>query len=366
MKEYMDFLHIGFLAPLAKATAFLISFAETIIGAALVTGIWRRVTAVAALSFQMFFTLLTLLLLIFNPEMDCGCFGEVIHLSHIETFIKNIVLLLLLISFTFPSRYLGGPKRHKYVSFGIVSVSVLAFAIYAWISIPLVDYTVFKPAVALQAGSAFGPSEEDIYEAVFVYEKDGAVNEFTLEELPDSTWHFVETRTVVKEGMETVAAALSFYDDSGAYHDTLAVNGKVMVVSIYDIDVRPAVWKRTVQFLTDASRTGFSPLLLVSASVEQMKEVYDMFPEYEEVIRRYLYHSDYKTLITMNRSNSGVTYFSDGYLVRKWSARSCPDEEELEEVIIGDDTETIIGSDAVGSLAFQGFLLYVFAVMLLL
>ena len=366
VKEYMDFLHIGFLAPLAKATAFLISFAETIIGAALVTGIWRRVTAVAALSFQMFFTLLTLLLLIFNPEMDCGCFGEVIHLSHIETFIKNIVLLLLLISFTFPSRYLGGPKRHKYVSFGIVSVSVLAFAIYAWISIPLVDYTVFKPAVALQAGSAFGPSEEDIYEAVFVYEKDGAVNEFTLEELPDSTWHFVETRTVVKEGMETVAAALSFYDDSGAYHDTLAVNGKVMVVSIYDIDVRPAVWKRTVQFLTDASRTGFSPLLLVSASVEQMKEVYDMFPEYEEVIRRYLYHSDYKTLITMNRSNSGVTYFSDGYLVRKWSARSCPDEEELEEVIIGDDTETIIGSDAVGSLAFQGFLLYVFAVMLLL
>lgn len=366
MKEYMDFFHVGFLSPIAKPAAVLISFAETLIGVALVTGIWRRVTAVAALAFQIFFTLLTFLLLIFNPDMDCGCFGEAVHLSHLETFVKNIILLLLLMAFTFPYRHLGGPKRHKYVSFGIVSVSVLAFAVYSWISIPFVDYTVFKPAVALQAGSTFGPSGEDLYEAVFVYEKDGDVQEFKLENLPDSTWSFVETRTVQKHGREDITADLSFYDASGAYHDTLAVNGKVMVMSVYDADVRAGIWKKAVRFLTDASRAGFRPLLLVSASPERMEEVYAMIPEYQEVLKAHLYYSDYKTLITMNRSNSGVTYFSDGYLIKKWSSRSCPDDMELEEVYCGDDTETIIGSDAVGSLAFQGFILYVFAVMLLL
>ena len=42
------------------------------------------------------------------------------------------------------------------------------------------------------------------------------------------------------------------------------------------------------------------------------------------------------------------------------------DQEELEGIYSGDDTETIIGSSSIGSLAFQGFLLFVIAIMLLL
>ena len=68
----------------------------------------------------------------------------------------------------------------------------------------------------------------------------------------------------------------------------------------------------------------------------------------------------------MNRSNGGVTYFSDGYLVRKWSSAASPDVAELNEMSVGDDTESIIESDTQGRLAFQGFMLYVFAIMLLL
>ena len=84
------------------------------------------------------------------------------------------------------------------------------------------------------------------------------------------------------------------------------------------------------------------------------------------IIEDNLYYSDRKTLITMNRSNAGVTYFSDGYLVCKWAGRALPDVTELEELHSGDDTELIIGNDTSADLAFQAFLLYVFAVMLLL
>ena len=353
VKEYMDFLHVGFMSGLAKPLAFILAFFETLIGTALITGIWRRFTALAALAFQTFFTVLTLILVIFNPQMDCGCFGEVVHLTHLETFVKNIILLILLLAFTFPLRYLGGPKKHKYVSFGIVTASVIVFSVYTWLNIPFVDYTAYKPAAALQAGSAFGAVEEEMYEAVFEYEKDGRIQEFTLENLPDSTWNFVQTKTIMKQDDKTIS--LSFYDDDGIYMDTLAVKGKVMVVSIYDADLKPAAWERVVQFVQDASQTGFRPLVLVSTRPEGVK--YDELP---------IYISDYKTLVAMNRSNGGVTYFSDGYLVRKWSSRSIPDKGELEEILEGDETEFIIGSTAVGSLAFQGFLLYVFAVMLLL
>jgi hypothetical protein len=308
---------------------------------------------VAALVFQVFFTVLTLILVIFNPQMDCGCFGEVVHLSHLETFLKNIVILLLLLAFIFPYRYLGGPKKHKYVSFGIVTASVILFSAYTWLNIPFVDYTAFKPAAALQAGSAFGSGEDSMYEAVFEYEKDGSIQEFTLENLPDSTWTFVQTKTVSRQEDKTVS--LSFYDKEGEYMDTLAVNGKVMVVSIYDTDIRQATWDRVAQFVDDAAQEGFRTLVLVTS-----------LPENGQIDDIPLYCSDYKTLISMNRSNGGVTYFSDGYLVKKWPLRAVPDKAELEEIYEGDETEFIIGTTAVGSLAFQGFLLYVFAVMLLL
>ena len=366
MKEYMDFLHLGFVSALAKPSAVALAFVEVLIGTALVTGIWRRLTAVAALIFQTFFTFLTLLLVIFNPQMDCGCFGEVVHLTHVQTFIKNLVLEALLVAFAFPFRYLGGPKKHKYVSFGVVMLSVLAFSLYTWLYIPFVDYTAFKPAVALQAGSAFATVEDDSYEAVFLYEKDGKTEEFSLDELPDSTWTFVDVRT--KPGSEQIAntVSLSFYDELGAYQDSLAVKGKVLVVSLYDAGVRQSVWEKVASFVSMAEEVGFTSLVLVSATDEQLNDVYAKLPQQTEILKRCLYRSDYKTLVTMNRSNGGVTYFSDGYLVKKWAAKSRPGMNELQEVFNGDDTETIIGSDAVGSLAFQGFLLYVFAVMLLL
>ena len=78
------------------------------------------------------------------------------------------------------------------------------------------------------------------------------------------------------------------------------------------------------------------------------------------------YISDYKTLIALNRSNGGVTYFYNGQLIRKWAVINTPDKAELAKISATDATETAIDEDSKGSLGFQGFLLYVFAVMLLL
>lgn len=359
MKEYFDFLHIGFMSFIAKFSGVAFALLETIIGTALITGVWRKLTAIVALVFQGAFTALTLALLIFNPEMDCGCFGEAIHLTHLQTFIKNIILMLMLVAFAFPIKHLGWPRKRKYVAFSVVTISVIAFTAYSWVSIPLVEFTDFRPAAALQAGNAFqAEDDEDMFEAVFVYEKDGEFEEFTLENLPDSTWSFVETRSAMKDGAEISSVSLSFYNKEGEYCDTLATVGKVMIVSVYDTDIKPAAWKKISSFLATAYETGFTPILLVSAPTPRAAEA--GIPE--DIV----FISDYKTLITMNRSNGGVTYFSDGYLISKWASRNIPDEDSLADIFNGDDTETIIEKDTKGSLTFQGFMLYVFAIMLLL
>lgn len=355
MAEYMDFLHLKFLAFASKPLGVAFALAETIIGTALITGVWRKISGIAALAFQGFFTLLTLLLVIFNPEMDCGCFGEAIHLTHMETFLKNIVLYFLLCAYFFPVKLLGTPLKHKYVPFAVVTASILAFTVYSWMYIPLVDYTDYKSGALLKTAETDSETDADLYEAVFIYEKDGKEEAFELEHLPDSTWNFVRTATEKIADYDTEGLIdLSFYNEDGEYMDSLAADGRVMVVSVYDTDISDRRWKEISEFIHNAEETGFKTLLLVSDSFETSVEIPDT------------YIADYKTLLAMNRSNGGVTYFSDGYLIRKWAFKARPDMETLSEIQNEDETETVIYHNTKGSLAFQGFLLYVSAVMLLL
>ena len=193
MKEYFKFLHLGFLDNTSTASGLIFALAETLIGAGLITGVWKKITAQVAIAIQILFTLLTLLLVIFQPEMDCGCFGEAIHLSHRETFIKNIILLTLLLIYYIPKEKLGETKKKKYVSFALVSISVVAFTIYSTMYIPMVDFTDFRPGTLVNSDKSSG---SNAYQAVFIYEKDGKEDTFTLENLPDSTWTFIRTETL--------------------------------------------------------------------------------------------------------------------------------------------------------------------------
>lgn len=344
MKEYFHFLHIGFMDFSAMTAGIFFSFAECTIGAGLITGVWRRVVAPVSIGFQSLFTLITLLLVVFNPKMDCGCFGEAIHLTHAETFTKNLILLALLLIYYIPARHLGETRKKKYVSFGIVTVSVIAFAVYSLLYLPLNDYTDYHAGVSLKGET----SAADAYQAVFTYEKDGVQEKFTIDNLPDNSWTFVSTETVMSDEATGDIAILSFHDEDGVYADSLALKGKVIVISVYDTDLKEKDTQKIAAFMKRAEEAGFKPLLLSSSEMD--------LPHYV---------ADYKTLITLNRSNGGATYINDGFIAGKWAKKSLPTQDELAKISQEDVTESIIGNSR-SSLAFQGFLLYVFAVMLLL
>lgn len=347
MKEYFNFLHISFLEPTAMALGIFFAFAETAIGTGLITGVWRKTVAITAIAMQGFFTMVTIALVIFKPEMDCGCFGEAIHLTHGETFIKNLILLTLLLLYYIPKKHLGEIRKKKYISFALVMTSVIVFSVYSIIHLPLNDYTDYHAGASLKGENL----PADSYSSVFIYEKDGQQSQFTIENLPDSTWTFVSTETTkTSEGEDIVS--LSFYNEEGHYADSLALDGKEMIVSIYNTDVKDILYNNVYDFMRRAENAGFKTILLTSAPVDA-----------PEGIRQFT--ADYKTLITLNRSNGGATYINDGIIIRKWSKKSLPADEELAKISEEDITEALIGNSH-SSLTFQGFLLYVVAVMLLL
>lgn len=302
--EYLQFLHLAFLGGLAKTLAVILSLLETIVGAALVTGVLRKATALVCSAMVLFFTILTFFLWRLDPPMDCGCFGEAFHLTHLQTLYKNLLLCIFCLVAFLPPHKLGSPRRSKIAAFGITALSTLAFCIYSLIALPLKDYT------PLACGTELSKEGEE-----------------GLEDLP----------------------ALSFFSPEGEYCDSLAISGKVMIVSVYNTE-RIRDWDRLNSFLSEAGSAGFTPLLLVAG---------------DSPADRYFF-ADGRTLMTLNRSNGGATFVSDGRIVEKWAYRFLPSAQKLAETEAADPVTTITASLSSGKLRFQGFLLYVFAVMLLL
>lgn len=294
--EYYKFFHLPGIIP-ANASGTVLSLLECIVGAALMTGVWRRMTAIVGAVMLLGFTAVTTVLYIGNPPMDCGCFGEFIHLTHAQSLVKNLVLCGLWLLAFVPLRSVGEPKKIKYATFPIAVISVVAFCIYSYRGLPLSDFT------PLSAGSELGESD----------------------------------------------TALSFRNADGEYCDSLVHSGKVLVVSSYD----PAELEvgRLLPFLSEARNAGIRTILLTSVPYFTDEDCYT---------------ADRRLLMTLNRSNGGVSFIDDGEIICKWPAGRLPDAKELAEMAEGDSNALMMDYISGGKLKAQGFLLYLFAVMLLL
>ncbi len=371
IREYLNFLHIGFLSGIAGFIAEFFASLETLLGICLITGVFRIVTAWASSILIWGFTLLTLLLWILNPNMDCGCFGEAFHLTHFQSFAKNIILCLLALGGFLPYKDLGKPKNSKYVTFALTTAAVIAFAAYSLMFIPMLELTPFNLSSKLEAAEGLPDANEDEYISTFIYEKNGKTGVFTLNNIPDSTWTFVEAKTIKKEDNidESEFPRLSFRDADGEYRDTLAAKGLVMAISVPEPKKMSTVrWENTAELLKKSADAGFTSLLLVGSFPEQLVEIIrnagvDQAAAMEVLTN--VYYSDYKTLISLNRSNGGAVYFNDGNLISKWAARDLPGAKKLAKLVRQDDTEVMLDSDSKGKLTFEAFMLYTLALMLI-
>ena len=351
ISEYLKFFRIGFLQGASKALGMGLSLLEAATGAALVTGVFRKTTAIITSVLVLFFTAVTFILWLANPEMDCGCFGEAIHLTHAQTLLKNLVLLALALVAFLPFQNFGVPRRGKYVAF-FLAVPSLVFALwYNHRHLPMIDFTEFAPGVELFASLDNDYQEMDGKVPTFIYERDGQRGSFSLNNLPDSTWTFVGVDTLSRSGLYKSEAkpVLSFRDAEGNYEDERAVLGKVMVFSVYD--PAKADWQRIGSQAADARSCGATPLLLTVPG---------------ENVPQDACFADFKPLITLNRANGGATYFNDGELVAKWSPRDVPEGSDLKGLLERDPVDVSTEFTVQRRIKAQGFALYLVALLLLL
>lgn len=354
LQEYFRYFQVPALLPAAKGLGIALSVLEAGVGVSLITGVLRKIAAILTYIMLGFFTIVTFVLWVLNPTMDCGCFGEAIHLSHAQSFWKNVILLLLsVIAFT-PFHDFGRPKRNRIVAAVLTGLSILFVLIYSNRHLPILDFTAFDWGAELYASLDDEVAADNHYKAAYVYQKDGKEGVFDLTALPDSTWTFVRVDTVFRR---TTAVSedypiLSFSDADGVYQDRMAAEGNVVVLSVYNVAKAP--WDAVKEQYYAVLEAGGTPLVLVSAVPGDASLPQDL-P---------LYYADYKTLITLNRSNGGGSYFNQGELVNKWDVRHVP--ENLQGDFAADPVDLSTHYIIRRRLRTQGFCVYLAALLLLI
>jgi len=204
--DYFTAMNLEFLSEMALVFAFLMCAAELLIGIAMLFNLLPKIYSWAALLFMAMFTPVTLWLAAANPVSDCGCFGDALILTNWETFFKNIVIDIFVV-IIFLQRKKFQPLYSQFFQWmiGVVFISAVFFlAFYCLNNLPIVDFRPYHIGANISEGMIV-PDEEkdnvDVYESVFIYEKNGEQKEFLSENLPDSTWAFVDAdHKLVTEG----------------------------------------------------------------------------------------------------------------------------------------------------------------------
>ena len=367
IKEYLGAFHLSAIDFISIPSAVLLSTAEFIVGVAVLKGLRLKLFSKIALGFISFFTLLTLFIYIFNPINDCGCFGEAVHLSNKATFIKNLILLTAAL-IIFLQRDKIVPIAKPKVEWGyLIAYGALVIALqgYSLRNIPQIDFGIYKAGTDLVATQQANQERE--YETTFIYTKDGKEETFTINNLPDSTWTFVDAKTVLVNGAaEDASVNFSFIDGDGNYvgNEIVKTPGPVFFISIYNAR---ALGHKSVEKIMALAETLYSHnLKLYIISANSTEETEELFAQYESLIGEEIeiLYADYKAVISFNRSSGGLTYVNNGIIVEKWARGNYPTDSIGD--ILDEDPEIITAQAEISERLFAEISLFLILCLIMI
>ncbi|HUS03345.1 MAG TPA: BT_3928 family protein, partial [Chitinophagaceae bacterium] len=191
-----------FLNDYALAFSVITITLEVVVGVALLLGWATRFFSWILLLLIIFFTFLTGYAVYSGKIRECGCFGNCIPLTAMQSFIKDIILCVLILIIFFGAKYIR-PLYRGGMNFIVLCAAILlviGFQWYVLVRLPVFDCLPFKKGNnILELRKMPADAISDKMDFKFVYEKKGEKKEFGQNELPDSTWTFVSRKDIVIE-----------------------------------------------------------------------------------------------------------------------------------------------------------------------
>ncbi len=324
--DYFEAFHLNFLSSLSLTLSILLCMVELVIGLNLLLGIRIKITSWVLLIFMSGFTAITLKLAVSNPVTDCGCFGDAVILTNWQTFWKNIILFIpVLIIFWQRNNY---PFQYKlfteWLLTGVFILFGIALTLYSFFHLPVLDFRPYKIGTNIPEKMIIPEdSPVDEYQFSFIYEKDSRQEKFTLENLPDSTWQWVETRQkLIRKGYvpEIHDFSITTLDGEDITQAVLSDPGYSFLIIAWDLKKTNRQSFQKLNKLSEKTDTADCKFYCMTSSTydvinDFISQVSPDFP---------LYTADNITLKTIIRSNPGLVLIKDGTIIGKWHSRNIP------------------------------------------
>ncbi len=300
---------------------------EVFLGLALLVGWQKKMTTWLLLLLTLFFTFLTAFVLFTGKIKACGCFGDCIPLTPTQTFTKDIILLVLEVLL------LMGHKFIQPLFKPIICTAILAMAIsgvlflqtYVQHHLSLKDCLPFKVGNnILELRKMPKDAVPDKFDYTFVYQKNGEKKEFGVNNIPDSTWQFVDRKqTLIQKGKNNIPLINDFSFTTESGNDTTeAILGQegeyyLMYTSLFDEIKNPAKdWMEDIILLIKANTLN-KKLFIVTTQIEQSKKRYQVFIEGKKITQP-IFTCDATALKTVARSNPTLYLMNGSIVKQKW------------------------------------------------
>ena len=334
MVDYFRASGLSDLSPILPLFSVFLPAVELTLGLNALLGINRKSTSRLLFVFMMGMTPLTLYILIFNPVSDCGCFGDLIRISNLSTFIKNVILLVL--SFHFLRHRKRAYTVYSYGLQWFVESYVFLFGMvvgwFAWHYLPIIETMPFKIGTDIvKAMEIPEGAKQDVYQTTLIYSKNNVEKEFSLDNYPanDTTWVFVDSKSkLVEKGFRPQIAPFSIYDKNRTeLTDSILHSTRyTFLLTVPRFSWANEKYIYRVNDLYDfclANNYGF--FCITSSSQEEIEEWKDgTGADYPILL------ADESTIKSMVRSVPGLLLLKEGVVINKWSSVTIPDETSLE------------------------------------
>ncbi|MDY4625937.1 MAG: triose-phosphate isomerase [Prevotella sp.] len=332
LQDYLTALNLSGMVPqwLLLVAAVALAALEFCLGIFILFAIRRRLVSRVTLAFMVVMTLITIWLATTNPIKDCGCFGDAVYLTNVQTLIKN--LMLFACAFIIASSPLSMvrfiSRTNQWIAINFTILYILATSAYSLYTIPPFDFRPYHVGANIQKGMEIPKgAKQPQYETTFILKKNGVEKEFTLNNYPDSTWTFVDSKTVL-----TDAGYVPPIHDFSIMDGENDITSKVLNAPGYTfLLISPDLTRADDSHFGDVDR-------IYEYATEHGYHFYGLTASTNDAVERWraltgaeypFYTMDMTTLQTIIRSNPGMLLLKRGTIIGKWSHNNLPGQQEL-------------------------------------
>ena len=334
LKDYAAAMTLNDILPdwALVIVAIALGALEFSLGVFMLFAVRRHMVSKLTLALMSVMTALTVWIYIADPVKDCGCFGDALKLTNGETLLKNIVLIACATLVAWRpadmARFIS--RTNQWIVRYYTITYIVVTSVYCLYTLPIFDFRPYHVGTNIKQGMEIPEgAEQPEFESTFILRKNGVTREFTLDNYPDSTWEYVDTKTVqTKKGYEP-----PIHDFAITTNDTGEdITEQVLTKKGYTfllVSPRLAVaddsnFGDIDQIYEYAEENGVDFFCLTASTNEDIERWRELTgAEYT------FCNADETTLKTMIRSNPGLILLKDGTIIGKWSHNALPQTDDL-------------------------------------